>query len=143
MWVGLVSQQDKANIMDVMPCFKFCRALTILHFKAQESQSLKCISITWEPLQITNMVLDFETLLLEVVLRTCSPHVGTELSLLLPVELCFLSAWSDLHNDSSFSFLCLVFSSCFFNRSRCSNEEKLNFTCFCSWHWQSIIMSLT
>lgn len=49
---------------------------------------------------------------------------ANEFEPLLPVELCFLSAWSDRHNDSSFSFWFFVFSSCFFIRSCYSSNDN-------------------
>lgn len=51
-------------------------------------------------------------------------YSGAESELLLPTEFCFLSAWSDRHSDSSFSFWFLDFSSCFFIRSRCLGKEQ-------------------
>lgn len=60
-------------------------------------------------------------------------HDGTESELLLSIEFCFLSAWSDRHNDSSFSFWFFVFSNCFFSRSRCSYQQNQSVLVFCKW----------
>lgn len=51
-------------------------------------------------------------------------YTGAE-SELFRTEFSFPSAWSDQHNDSSYSFWFLYSSSRFFNRSRCLGKGEV------------------
>jgi hypothetical protein len=124
---SVVQKVDKSNDGELYSVIRWWSLFPFLVNKAWQKHSIR---------STFGMVII--TISLRYIAEYISIHDGTESELLLSIEFCFLSAWSDRHNDSSFSFWFFVFSNCFFNRSRCSYQQ--NQSVLVSGKWWTILM---